>query len=46
MATTITFTCSGCSEEFSEPVQAFIDAPGDEILAPALCRACGCNAED
>ncbi len=46
MARLIRFYCSGCSEEFSEPVQAFVDAPGDEILAPALCSDCGHGAED
>ena len=46
MATTIIFTCSGCSEEFSESVQAFVDAPRDEALAPALCRNCGHGDDD
>ena len=46
MATTINFICTNCGEDFSEPVQAFIDQPGDEVQAPALCKDCGCNAED
>ena len=41
MATMITFTCTECSEMFEEPVQAFVDAPGEEIMAPALCTDCG-----
>ena len=41
MATTINFTCTECLDDFSEPVQAFIDAPGEEVAAPVLCRECG-----
>lgn len=45
-ATRISFVCANCSEEFEEPVQAFIDDRREVVLAPALCRACGHGAED
>jgi DNA-directed RNA polymerase subunit RPC12/RpoP len=45
-ATRISFVCANCSEEFEEPVQAFIDDRREVVLAPALCRACGHSAED
>jgi hypothetical protein len=41
MAQTIVFTCSDCSEEFSEPIQKFLDEPGAFVMAPALCVECG-----
>lgn len=41
MAKTITFTCTECGEMFEESVQAFTDAPGESVMAPALCRDCG-----
>lgn len=46
MATTITFVCADCSDEFEEPVQVFVDDPRPTILAPALCVACGHGVED
>lgn len=46
MATTIRFVCANCSEMFEEPVQTFIDEPGEIVLAPALCRACGHGDDD
>lgn len=46
MAQRITFECSGCAEFFEEPVQTFIDAPGETVAAPALCESCGHDWED
>lgn len=46
MATRITFICTNCGEDFSESVQEILDMPQDEIMAPSLCRDCGCNADD
>jgi hypothetical protein len=46
MATTIEFVCAHCDEPFEEPVQAFVDHPGEVAPAPALCVNCGHGEED
>jgi actin-related protein len=46
LSTRISFTCQNCGEDFSETLQAFASQRRAEILAPALCVACGHGAED
>lgn len=46
MARMIAFTCADCQEMFEEPVQTFVDAPGESMAAPQLCEGCGHGGED
>lgn len=46
MARLIEFECRDCAGFFTEPVQRFVDEPGDKVAAPMLCEACGHGGED
>lgn len=46
LAKRIIFICQDCGEMFTETLRTIAEMKGDEIMAPALCRACGHGAED